>query len=80
MAKSIVISSGVIVQWYVVSLAPVCCNLPALDRWIGGREAWTALDAEDRGDDAWLLVGKLLVWRCRTRCRIEAHRLVAVRR
>jgi hypothetical protein len=80
MAKSVVISSGVVVEWYVVMLAPVCCNLPASDQWIGGRVAWTASDAEDRGDDTWVLVGELPVWRCPTCCRFEAHRLVAVRR
>ncbi len=80
MAKSVVISSGVIVKWYVVSLTPVCCDLPASDWWIGGREVWTASDAEDCGNDAWVSVGELLLWQCPMRCRFEVHRLVAVRR
>ncbi len=54
------ISSGVIVDWHVVALAPVCGNAPTLDWWIGGREAWTASDGEDH-EDAWIANGKLPV-------------------
>ncbi len=59
--KSVVISSGVIVDGHEVALPLVCGDAPASDRWIGGREAWTASDAVYRSDDAWVSDGELPV-------------------
>ena len=56
-AKSVVISSGVIVDWDVEALAPVCDDAPPLDRWVGWGKAWTASDAVDGGNDAQIMDG-----------------------
>ncbi len=61
MATSVVISSGVMVDGHEVALPPVCGDAPMLDRWIGGREAWTASDAVDRSDNARVSDGELPV-------------------
>ncbi len=73
-AKSVVTSSGVIVDGHEVALPLVCDDAPTLNRWVGGRKAWTAPDAVDRSNDA-VLDSELPVRWCFTRCYLEAHKV-----